>query len=90
MYCSNHNENVLYETWYPGPYTLYGSVLTVGAPVGRKQRVSVCAEDLDIWPDSVDLSEYKTLVIEKSVCRVGPGFIEGFPSLKDAEMALAE
>ena len=83
MYCSNHNENVLYETWHPGPYTLYGSVLTVGGPVGNKRRVSLCAEDLDIWPDSVDLADYKTLVIEKSVCRVGPGFLEGFPSLKD-------
>ena len=30
-------------------------MLTVGAPVGRKQRVSVCAGDLDIWPDGMGL-----------------------------------
>ena len=38
MYCSKHNDNVLYETWYPGPYTLYGCVLTVGAHHYEKVR----------------------------------------------------
>ena len=42
MYFSKLHEDVTFDTWYPGPYTLYGDVLTVGAPVGYKRRISVC------------------------------------------------
>ena len=83
MLFSNLHENVVYSTWYPGPYTLYGDVITVGAPVGFKRRVSVCAGDLDVRPSRLVPGEYKTLVIEKNVCSVEAGFIEAFVNLKD-------
>ena len=83
MYFSNRNENVEFDTWYPGPYTLYGYVLTVGAPMGFKRKVSVCAEDLDAGPGKLVPKKYKTLVIEKGVCAVKSGFIEAFENLKD-------
>lgn len=83
MYFSNLHENVVFDTWYPGPYTLYGNVLTVGAPVGQKRKVSVCAGDLDVNPGKLNPKEFKTLVIEKSVCDVKKGFIESFPNLMD-------
>lgn len=83
MYFSNLHENVVFDTWYPGPYTLYGSVITVGAPVGYKRRVSVCAGDLDVRPGRMNVKEYKTLVIESSVCAVEKGVIEAFPNVKD-------
>ena len=82
MYFSKLHENVVFDTWYPGPYTLYGSVITVGAPVGYKRRVSVCAGDLDVR-GRMDVKEYKTLVIESSVCAVEKGVIEAFHKLKD-------
>ena len=83
MYFSNLHENVVFDSWYPGPYTLYGNVITVGAPVGYKRRVSVCAGDLDVRPGRMDMKKIKTLVIESSVCAVKEGFIEAFPNLKD-------
>jgi len=83
MYFSKLHENVVFCTWYPGPYTLYGDVLTVGAPVGCKRRVSVSAEDLDAGPGQLDPREFKTLVIEAGVCAVKAGFIESFPHLMD-------
>ena len=81
MYFSNFHKNVVFDTWYPGPYTLYGDVLTVGAPVGQKRKVSVCAGDLDAG--SLRPKDYHTLVIESSVCELGKGFVESFPNLKD-------
>ena len=83
MYFSDHNENVVFSTWYPGPYTLYGNVLTVGAPVGFKRKICVCAGDLDAGPGKLDAAKIKTLVVEKSVSSVKKGFIESFPHLKD-------
>lgn len=83
MYFSNLHEFVEFDTWYPGPYTLYGYVLTVGAPVGFKRKVSVCAGDLDAGPGKLVPKKYKTLVIEKGVCEVKSGFIEAFENLKD-------
>ena len=83
MYFSNLHENVEFDTWYPGPYTLYGDVITVGAPYSYKRRVSVCAGDLDVSPGKLVPGAYKTLVIEKSVCAVEKGFIEAFIHLKD-------
>lgn len=83
MYFSDHNENVVFSTWYPGPYTLYGNVLTVGAPEGYKRKVSVCAGDLDAGPGKLDPAKIKTLVVEKSVSSVKEGFIESFPQLRD-------
>lgn len=83
MFFSEHNENVVFSTWYPGPYTLYGDVLTVGAPDSYKRRVSVCAADVDAGPGKLIPGEYRTLVIEKSVCAVKEGFLEAFVNLKD-------
>ena len=83
MYFSNLHEYVTFETWYPGPYTLYGDVLTVGAPVSYKRRISVCAGDLEVRPGTLKPKEYKTLVLEESVRAVKKGFIEAFPNLKD-------
>ena len=83
MYFSNLHENVVYDSWYPGPYTLYGNVLTVGAPAGYKRRVSVCADDLDAGPGKLVPGKYATLVIEEGVCAVKSGFIEAFENLKD-------
>lgn len=81
MYFSRHNDDVVFSNYHPGPYTLYGSVLTVEAPVRCKKKVSVCAED--VLTSGLDPKEYLTLVIDKSVCRVAPGFIELFSNLKD-------
>lgn len=83
MYFSNVHEYVQYSTWYPGPYTLYGSVISVEGPHDHKRRVSVGPEDLDAGPGSFNPKDYKTLVIDKSVCDVRPGFIESFTKLKD-------
>ena len=83
MFFSNLHDYVVYGTWYPGPYTLYGDVLTVGARVSYKRRVSVCAGDLDAWPGKLDPKKYKTLVLEASVCAVKEGFIESFSKLRD-------
>ena len=83
MYFSNLHDNVVYSTWYPGPYTLFGDVLTVGAPASHKRMVSVCAGDLDICPGNLGLMQFKTLVIEDSVCAVKEGFIEAFTGLRD-------
>ena len=79
MYFSNFHKNVVFDTWYPGPYTLYGDVLTVGAPVGQKRKVSVCAGDLDAG--SLRPKDYHTLVIESSVCELDKGFVESFPKV---------
>ena len=81
MYFSRHNDNVVFSNYYRGPYTLFGKVLTVEAPASHKQRVSVCAED--VLTSHLDPKDYLTLVIDKSVCRVAPGFIELFSNLKD-------
>ena len=83
MFFSNHHQNVVYDTWYPGPYTLYGDVLSVGTPVGQKRKVCVRAEDLDAGPGKLNPSKYKTLVIEAGVCGLEKGFVESFPNLKD-------
>lgn len=83
MFFSNHHQNVVYDTWYPGPYTLYGDVLSVGTPVGQKRKVCVRAEDLDAGPGRLNPSKYKTLVIEAGVCGLEKGFVESFPNLKD-------
>ena len=83
MYFSNLHENVVFCTWYPGPYTLYGDVISAGAPVSCKRRVTVWPGDLDAGPGKLVPGEFKTLVLEKSVCAVKPGFIESFPHLKD-------
>ena len=79
MYFSRHNDNVVFSNYYPGPYTLFGNVLTVEAPARHKQRVSVCAED--VLTSRLDPKAYLTLVIDKSVCRVAPAFTELFPNL---------
>ena len=83
MYFSNLHEYVTFDSWYPGPYTLYGNVLTVGAPVSYERRISVCVGDLDVMPGKLNPGEYMTLVLEASVCAVQEGFIEAFPNLKD-------
>ena len=83
MYFSKLHENVTFDTWYPGPYTQFGNVLTVGAPYGHKRKIRVCAGDLDTSPGTMNPGSYKTLVIEDSVCEVEKGFIESFPKLRD-------
>ena len=81
MFFSRHNEHVILSGYFPGPYTLYGDVLAVGVTYDCKRRQALCMED--ILTSHCNPKEYKTLVIEKDICRIEPGVIELFSNLKD-------
>lgn len=78
---SKHNENIHFDEWNPGPYTLYGHNLFFRKSWDCKRPMSVCVED--IQSTSLNPEEFFTLVITEGISRVKPGVFELFPNLKD-------
>ena len=81
VYYSKHNDDVFFDEYNPGPYTLYGHNIFVRKHWDCKRPVSVCVED--ITSSGLNPEEYYTLVITEDISGVKPGFIESFPNLKD-------
>lgn len=78
---SKYNENIHFDEWNPGPYTLYGHNLFFRKSWDCKRPMSVCVED--IQSTSLNPEEFFTLVITEGISRVKPGVFELFPNLKD-------
>ena len=81
VFYSKYNENIHFDEWNPGPYTLYGHNLFFRKSWDCKRPVSVCVED--IQSTSLNPEEFFTLVITEGISRVKPGVFELFPNLKD-------
>ena len=81
VFYSKHNENLFFDEYNPGPYTLYGHNLFIRRSWDCKRPVSVCVED--ITSSGLKPEEYYTLVITGDISEVKPGFIESFPNLQD-------
>ena len=81
VFYSKHNENIFFDEYNPGPYTLYGHNLFIRRSWDCKRPVSVCVED--ITSCGLKPEEYYTLVITGDISEVKPGFIESFPNLQD-------
>ena len=81
VFYSKHNENLFFDEYKPGPYTLYGHNVFVRKTWDCKRPVSVCIED--ITSSGLKPEEYYTLVITGDISEVKPGFIESFPNLQD-------
>lgn len=81
VFYSKYNENIHFDEWNPGPYTLYGHNLFFRKSWDCKRPMSVCVED--IQSTSLNPEEFFTLVITEGISRVKPGVFELFPNLKD-------
>ena len=81
VYYSKHNEDIHFDEYNPGPYTLYGHNLFFRRSWDCKRPMSVCVED--IQSTSLKPEEYFTLVITEGISRVKPGVLELFPNLQD-------
>ena len=81
VFYSKHDDDVHFDEFNPGTYTLYGRNIFVRKAWDCKRRISVCVEDIS--SSGLKPEDYCTLVITDGISSVKPGFIESFPNLKD-------